>query len=534
MFNNFKVSEEHKDYLRFHWFADNNPREKIVQYRSNSHLFGCTSSPAVANFCLRYTAKNLTEDSLVKQYIEQSFYVDDGLSSANSVDAASDTLHGTIDELSKYNIRLHKVMASSEEVLATFPESEIAIGVHDFDNKQIQSQRTLGILWNPKKDVFKIAVNVPERRFTKRGILSVTNSLYDPFGFVAPVTLTARLIQRIILPPKSKTDSELEQYGWDDPLPTKYVRMWENWKHNLSALADLEIPRSYLPNDKVIGSERELHVFCDASNDAIGFVVYMKVVASDGSTYVSFILGGAKVAPRCANTTPRLELCAALECVIACNNVVKELQQKVQRIVFYSDSRIVLGYLFNTSRQFSNYVARRIKLILSLSNRNQWRYINTKENPADIGSRPHTPADLKRSIWLTGPIFLTENLPNPSEVVEEIIELPEAKAQYTSLSLQSRFESVSDHSDIVKLCERVNSWTRVCRYSMSTTFADSYTHMLYDSIDSIHFNPHGSSSTPNPHGSTSTQSTEAFSSPKHMASKINAICGPTEIAKQLM
>ena len=70
MFNNFKASEEHKDYLRFLWFADNNSREKIVQYRSNCHWFGWSNSPAVANFCLRCTARNLAEDSLVKQYIE--------------------------------------------------------------------------------------------------------------------------------------------------------------------------------------------------------------------------------------------------------------------------------------------------------------------------------------------------------------------------------------------------------------------------------------------------------------------------------
>ena len=397
MFNNFKVPEEQRNYLRFYWYSNNSPRNKLVQYRSKSHIFGCTSSPAVANFCLRFVAKDLAADNLAKNYIENAFYVDDGLSSANSASEAVETLQQAIAALGKYNVRLHKVNSSSREVLQAFPESERSSSTHNFRYEEIPSQRTLGILWKPEKDVFAFEVSIPERKFTKRGVISVINSLYDPLGFVAPIVLTARLIQRTILPPKKNADPELEQYGWDDPLPGKFLEKWENWKQSLESLSSLEIPRCYIPNDEFISSSKELHVFCDASEEAIGFVIYVKSVDKSGNVHLAIVTGGAKVAPKSATTIPRLELCAALEATIVCNNVIKELSYDLSSVTYYSDSRVTLGYLHNTKRQFSNYVTRRVKMILSMTRKHQWRYVSTNVNPADISSRPQTPNELKRS-----------------------------------------------------------------------------------------------------------------------------------------
>ena len=57
MFHSFHVEPEHRDFLRFLWYAENNPNGEIIEYRMNVHLFGNTSSPAVATFCLRKTAQ---------------------------------------------------------------------------------------------------------------------------------------------------------------------------------------------------------------------------------------------------------------------------------------------------------------------------------------------------------------------------------------------------------------------------------------------------------------------------------------------
>lgn len=75
------------------------------------------------------------------------------------------------------------------------------------------------------EDVFLISITLPDRPFAKRGILSVVNSLYDPLGIAAPVSLAGRLIQREVLPTKKDLTSELLKFGWDDELPQKYVDM---------------------------------------------------------------------------------------------------------------------------------------------------------------------------------------------------------------------------------------------------------------------------------------------------------------------
>ena len=56
MFLSFKVKGEHRDLLRFLWFNDNDPNGEITEYRMKVHIFGNTSSPAVANRGLRKTA----------------------------------------------------------------------------------------------------------------------------------------------------------------------------------------------------------------------------------------------------------------------------------------------------------------------------------------------------------------------------------------------------------------------------------------------------------------------------------------------
>jgi hypothetical protein len=58
MFHAFYVDENHRDFLRFYWYKNNNPNNKLVQYRANVHIFGNKSSPSVAKYGLRYTTQH--------------------------------------------------------------------------------------------------------------------------------------------------------------------------------------------------------------------------------------------------------------------------------------------------------------------------------------------------------------------------------------------------------------------------------------------------------------------------------------------
>ena len=249
MFNNFSVPPRDRDLLRFFWFEDNNPEMDIVQYRAKSHIFGCTSSPSVASYCMRFATMlpDAVPYEMGRAFIQNNFYVDDGISSVGTVPDAITTINEARCILGQYNIRLHKILSNSCEVLAAFPESERAKGCHSLEYEEIPSHRTLGVYWDPVEDAFKIEVSIPDKPFTKRGILAVINSLFDPLGMIAPISLTGRLIQRMVLPVKEKMTDELAKCGWDDILPNKYLEIWENWKKTLEELVVINLSRCCIP-----------------------------------------------------------------------------------------------------------------------------------------------------------------------------------------------------------------------------------------------------------------------------------------------
>ena len=273
MFNAFRVSPQDSNFLRFFWFQDNDSNKHIVQYRAKTHIFGARSSPAVANYCLRYTTTEPHADQypLSKAFINESFYVDDSLSSSFSVKEAIEIVQGARAILSHHNFRLHKIMSNSKQMMEAFPEAECAGNVHSFNYDGVSMHSTLGINWHTEKDSFVIKVNLPNKPFTKRGILSVVNSVFDPLGFAAPVSLAGRLLQRKVLPPKTKSTLELESCGWDDHLPECFLNDWENWKDSLKSLDEIMIPRCFT-SEQSNKAKRELHVFVDASELAIGLL----------------------------------------------------------------------------------------------------------------------------------------------------------------------------------------------------------------------------------------------------------------------
>ena len=96
---------------------------------------------------------------------------------------------------------------------------------------------------------------------------------------------------------------------------------------------------------------------------------------------VSFVLGKAKLAPSHATNVPHLELCAAVLGIETTELIIEELDLDLQTVAFYSDSRVVLGYISNESRQFYVYVSNRVERIRKSSSPEQWFYVPTQKNP---------------------------------------------------------------------------------------------------------------------------------------------------------
>ena len=221
---------------------------------------------------------------------------------------------------------------------------------------------------------------------------------------------------------------------WDAPLPEERRPAWELWRQSLLALDQIRVPRAYSSKPLNAANRVELHTFCDASNEVIGAVSYLKSVQDDGHIQVSFVLGKAKLAPTHATTTPRLELCAAVLGVEVAELVIEELDLELQAIVYYSDSRVALGYISNETRRFYVYVSNRVQRIRRSTLPNQWHYVPSHLNPADLATRSVDAQSISESIWHTGPAFLhnkhvAADMPVSSLASETNLDDPEVRPE---------------------------------------------------------------------------------------------------------
>ena len=439
MFYNFYLPPDDKDYLRFHWFRNNNPENELVQYRGCVHLFGNRPSPAIAHYGLTYAVRHNTDTSLAAagSFISDNFYVDDGLGSARSTQKAIDTLVGARSILSKYHIRLHKIISNDKNVMNAFPDSELAEPITEVSFGDKHLHRTLGLAWNLERDELFIMADIPSKPFTKRGLLSVVGSLYDPLGIVNPVTLRGKVLQRQIMK-QSKGDHK-NVCEWDEELSTDYFEGWKDWKSSLSSLHELKLPRSYIYNGFHDIERRELHIFSDASEVAIAAVAYLKLISCTGQVNTSYLMSKSKLIPKTATSMPRAELCAAVEAAYLHRELVNELKIEFDESRMYTDSMVVLGYLNNTQKRFTNYVTRRIYTILKLTSSTLWSYIASNLNPADVGSRCHSIESLLASNWLKGPQFLHDDV-KTDPLIKFERELPEQK-DICSLKVSLDFSS---------------------------------------------------------------------------------------------
>ena len=95
----------------------------------------------------------------------------------------------------------------------------------------------------------------------------------------------------------------------------------------------------------------------------------------------------------------------------------------------------------------------RVGIIRKFSNVDQWRYVSSKENPADIATHPQRPSDLANSIWLTGPKFLKQDNYDDPKPLEENVEMPEQIRE-----LRVFKTTVSEVSVLTEICTRSHNW----------------------------------------------------------------------------
>lgn len=155
MFHQVLVGPEDHDAFQFLWWSNPDLSGEMEEYRMTRHLFRATSSPSVANFCLRKTAELHQEgfDSLAVETVKRNMYVDDLMKSLSDTNEAIGLVSQLRQLLEKGGFRLTKWYSNSREVLATIPESESANSVKDLELDRLPTESALAIKWNTEEDV---------------------------------------------------------------------------------------------------------------------------------------------------------------------------------------------------------------------------------------------------------------------------------------------------------------------------------------------------------------------------------------------
>lgn len=200
--------------------ARRKPLQRTRRIRNESSLIlGGASSPSCANFALKKTARDNEADFNPKviETVKRNFYVDDCLKSVSEEDEAVDLAKQLRELLGRGGFKLTKWLSNSRKVIESLPESERASIVKNLDFNSWSVERALGVQWNISSDQFCFKIVIKDRPATRRGILSIVSSVYDPLGFAAPFILQAKLILQ---------DLCRKKLGWDEEIPEEYRNRW--------------------------------------------------------------------------------------------------------------------------------------------------------------------------------------------------------------------------------------------------------------------------------------------------------------------
>ena len=369
----------------------------LIHYRMCSHIFGGIWSSAAATFCLRRVIADFECSQMVKDVIFRSFFVDDMGRSVKEVTEGIEVLHGTKEVLKNCNFNLTKVLSNSQEINKSVQISDRAEAIKDL-NLDGSFSKCLGIGWLIGSDKLNYRPRIDfstNNPVTRRLVLSITSSMYDLPGLIAPIVVKGRMIFQILCKLK---------LPWDEEAPPSISSQWNLWFNSLKELENISFDRCLLPDDFIDGVS-ELVIFCDASSKAYGAVGYIRTVNRFGRIHVGIIRSQSRLVPIKGLTIPRAELCGAVVAVQLAASIRAHMDIEFVKSTYFTDSKIVRAYIQNTTRRFRTFVANRVDEIRRLSNPDDWYYIESSKNPADVLSRGCNGSELPDE-WYVGPEFL--------------------------------------------------------------------------------------------------------------------------------
>ncbi|XP_063544857.1 uncharacterized protein LOC134753026 [Cydia strobilella] len=446
MYRMINMTKEHINLQRIVW--RDRPEDEFESYELTTVTFGTAAAPFLAVRTLNQLAEDEAHEfPETAPVIKKSFYMDDLMVGNENIEETKKTCQEIKEILRRGGFQMQKWSSNSDEVLEYLKEDNSTRDTLEIKMDKII--KILGLTWNRQDDMFEITVNLPEMRspITKRSILSDVARLFDPFGWLAPVIITAKvLIQKLWL----------SHLGWDDELPSDLTDEWIRYREELINLQDIKVQRWL--NMTREDDHVELHGFSDASTQAYAAVTYLKVVRRE-VVYVSMIASRTKVAPLKQLSIPKLELCAAALLAELISDVAELLEIPKNKIFVWTDSMVVLAWLQSQPSRWKTFVANRTADITRLIDNDRWRHVQSADNPADIATRGVKAPELAtQDLWWSGPEWLKRDQVEYEKTESAQTELESKTTCHVLVDerpIWERFSTMSRMKRVLAYCRRM-------------------------------------------------------------------------------
>ena len=174
----------------------------------------------------------------------------------------------------------------------------------------------------------------------------------------------------------------------------------------------------------------------------------MRLTDSNDVISCSLVLAKSRVTPAKTVKIPRLELTAAVTSVLVGTFLNKELTYSNVTNFYWTDSKVVLGYIANNTRRFHVFVANRVQQIIESTTVDQWNHDGTRENPADLASRGMTSQEmLDSTLWWKGPSFLSSADPLPHSEID--VQLADGDPEVKVATVHTATTSVKTFNNLI-------------------------------------------------------------------------------------
>ncbi|XP_062713286.1 uncharacterized protein LOC109410494 [Aedes albopictus] len=449
MFHQVLIRKDDQHCQRFYWRDEDG---KTAVYVMCVMTFGACCSPSSAQYAMNLNAKRFDKEyPEAVEVIEKQHYVDDMLVSVDTEEEAIKLAEDVRFVHSQGGFEIRNWTSNSQRVLEALRSSNAEEKSLDL-SPEMTAEKVLGMWWCTATDVFTYKVGWDRydqdlweglRQPTKREVLRVLMTIFDPLGLIAPFLMFLKILLQ-----------EIWRSGiqWDDRIDDNAFTKWRSWLQVLPQVEHVQIQRCFRSHLNPAYDDVQLHTFVDASENGMAAACFLRFVRNE-VVWCCLVAAKTRVAPLRYHSIPRLELMAAVIGKRLSQTVIDSLTFNVSKRFYHSDSRDVICWLYSDHRRYTPFVACRVSEILETTEQYQWRWVPTKLNVADDATKWEKFPDMTpESRWFIGPDFL--RLP------EEAWPCQSVKGSKTDTELRPRLLT---HFTLPDPAINVSSWKRMLK-----------------------------------------------------------------------